>query len=164
MDPPELDATAPQIGTTRARSLRPTPELPKGCGSAGRTSEASAPGWDHLAAKQRLWVGAPKAQQPMALGWGAQSPTTNGFGLGRLKPNNNVGQGRLELPTSRLSGVRSNHLSYWPGRPFEAHRQTPRSNDRATNNWVSLSRTVLWSLKTESYSPSSAPSAAQSRN
>ena len=27
-----------------------------------------------------------------------------------------VGQGRLELPTSRLSGVRSNHLSYWPAR------------------------------------------------
>jgi hypothetical protein len=26
-----------------------------------------------------------------------------------------VGQGRVELPTSRLSGVRSNHLSYWPG-------------------------------------------------
>ncbi len=26
-----------------------------------------------------------------------------------------VGQGRLELPTSRLSGVCSNHLSYWPG-------------------------------------------------
>ena len=25
-----------------------------------------------------------------------------------------VGQGRLELPTLRLSGVRSNHLSYWP--------------------------------------------------
>jgi hypothetical protein len=35
-----------------------------------------------------------------------------------------VGQGRLELPTSRLSGVRSNHLSYWPsGRP----RPKPRS-------------------------------------
>ena len=29
-----------------------------------------------------------------------------------------VGQGRLELPTSRLSGVRSNHLSYWPSRPL----------------------------------------------
>ena len=27
---------------------------------------------------------------------------------------NKVGQGRVELPTSRLSGVRSNHLSYWP--------------------------------------------------
>ena len=25
-----------------------------------------------------------------------------------------VGLGRLELPTSRLSGVRSNHLSYRP--------------------------------------------------
>jgi len=25
-----------------------------------------------------------------------------------------VGQGRLELPTSRLSGVHSNQLSYWP--------------------------------------------------
>ena len=27
-----------------------------------------------------------------------------------------MGQGRVELPTSRLSGVRSNHLSYWPVR------------------------------------------------
>ena len=25
-----------------------------------------------------------------------------------------MGQGGLEPPTSRLSGVRSNHLSYWP--------------------------------------------------
>ena len=25
-----------------------------------------------------------------------------------------VGQGRLELPTSRLSSARSNQLSYWP--------------------------------------------------
>ena len=25
-----------------------------------------------------------------------------------------VGQSGLEPPTSRLSGVRSNHLSYWP--------------------------------------------------
>ncbi len=31
-----------------------------------------------------------------------------------------VGQGRLELPTSRLSGVRSNHLSYWPERTTSA--------------------------------------------
>jgi hypothetical protein len=27
-----------------------------------------------------------------------------------------VGPGRVELPTSRLSGVRSNHLSYGPSR------------------------------------------------
>ncbi len=30
------------------------------------------------------------------------------------KPAKLVGPGRLELPTSRLSGVRSNHLSYGP--------------------------------------------------
>ena len=30
-------------------------------------------------------------------------------------PEEVVGLGRLELPTSRLSGVRSNHLSYRPG-------------------------------------------------
>jgi hypothetical protein len=32
-----------------------------------------------------------------------------------MHTGNRVGQGRVELPTSRLSGVRSNHLSYWPG-------------------------------------------------
>ena len=30
-----------------------------------------------------------------------------------------VGPGRLELPTLRLSGVRSNHLSYRPMRPLK---------------------------------------------
>ena len=30
-------------------------------------------------------------------------------------PNNLVGLGRVELPTSPLSGVRSNQLSYRPG-------------------------------------------------
>ena len=35
-----------------------------------------------------------------------------------------VGLGRIELPTSRLSGVRSNHLSYRPcGPPNSALRQ-----------------------------------------
>ena len=32
-----------------------------------------------------------------------------------------VGLGRIELPTSRLSGVRSNHLSYRP-KPIENRR------------------------------------------
>ena len=36
-----------------------------------------------------------------------------------------VGLGRLELPTSRLSGVRSNHLSY---RPFFANTQIAEGN------------------------------------
>ena len=35
-------------------------------------------------------------------------------------PEPRVGQGRVELPTSRLSGVRSNHLSYWPSVPLRA--------------------------------------------
>ena len=42
-----------------------------------------------------------------------------------------VGLGRLELPTSRLSGVRSNHLSYRPGgvlgKIFEAE-SVPKKN------------------------------------
>ena len=34
-----------------------------------------------------------------------------------------VGLGRLELPTSRLSGVRSNHLSYRPSFCFIHHHR-----------------------------------------
>ena len=34
-----------------------------------------------------------------------------------------VGQGRVELPTSRLSGVRSNHLSYEPDEVFVQQRR-----------------------------------------
>lgn len=34
-----------------------------------------------------------------------------------------VGLGRLELPTSPLSGVRSNHLSYRPGKTLPVHSQ-----------------------------------------
>jgi hypothetical protein len=41
-----------------------------------------------------------------------------------------VGLGRVELPTSPLSGVRSNQLSYRPGRvPFT--RRYPSTNQRA---------------------------------
>ena len=36
------------------------------------------------------------------------------MGSGPNACDKDVGQGRVELPTSRLSGVRSNHLSYWP--------------------------------------------------
>ena len=46
-----------------------------------------------------------------------------------------VGQGRVELPTSRLSGVRSNHLSYWPkssgqGPATSSNRLDLRWNER----------------------------------
>src|SRR5690349_11448048 len=36
-----------------------------------------------------------------------------------------VGLGRLERPTSPLSGVRSNHLSYRPPQPGEARKPRP---------------------------------------
>ena len=52
------------------------------------------------------------------------SPVTL-FGLNRIH-DKMVGPGRLELPTSRLSGVRSNHLSYGPwlvGEPGAKHRR-----------------------------------------
>ena len=42
------------------------------------------------------------------------SPVDDGV-LDSEQQRSAVGQGRVELPTSRLSGVRSNHLSYWPG-------------------------------------------------
>ena len=38
-----------------------------------------------------------------------------------------VGRGRVELPTSRLSGVRSNHLSY---RPLTSNSVEPHSQSR----------------------------------
>jgi hypothetical protein len=41
-----------------------------------------------------------------------------------------VGLGRLELPTSRLSGVRSNHLSYRPRSP--ALMRDPKERETET--------------------------------
>ena len=44
-----------------------------------------------------------------------------------------VGPGRLELPTLRLSGVRSNHLSYGPRAVRQAGR-SPGSRSRHQQN------------------------------
>lgn len=41
-----------------------------------------------------------------------------------------VGPGRLELPTSRLSGVRSNHLSYGPILGKARNRHSLDANDK----------------------------------
>ena len=40
-----------------------------------------------------------------------------------------VGLGRLELPTSRLSGVRSNHLSYRPDNEYRLLDKTRKRNE-----------------------------------
>lgn len=45
----------------------------------------------------------------------SQLSYTPGYGINRAQAPNLVGLGRFELPTSRLSGVRSNRLSYRPG-------------------------------------------------
>jgi hypothetical protein len=52
-----------------------------------------------------------------------------------------VGPGRVELPTSRLSGVRSNHLSYEP----ISQRAQPNieSAKLSTNKLVELRRVEL---------------------
>ncbi len=42
------------------------------------------------------------------------SYTPKVYNISKLYAITMVGPGRLELPTSRLSGVRSNHLSYEP--------------------------------------------------
>ena len=50
-------------------------------------------------------------------------------------PKSLVGPGRLELPTSRLSGVRSNHLSYGPSGSRQKNQLIPAnaSADRVNN-------------------------------
>jgi hypothetical protein len=50
-------------------------------------------------------------------------PSTSQSTIRNLKPPTLVGLGRVELPTSRLSGVRSNHLSYRP--PTTGARRQP---------------------------------------
>ena len=56
-----------------------------------------------------------------------------------------VGLGRFELPTSPLSGVRSNQLSYRPGRPGNAHYKWAQCGARLLLADVSrkVSRTQL---------------------
>ena len=59
-----------------------------------------------------------------------------------------VGLGRVELPTSRLSGVRSNHLSYRPScrpglSPGPSRRASPAGSDfRRQQNTPPISRST----------------------
>ena len=69
----------------------------------------------------------PKARKPdrapRPVARGAQG---DGRRRRRLRQPNMVGLGRLERPTSPLSGVRSNHLSYRPEPVPPAQRTSPR--------------------------------------
>ena len=53
------------------------------------------------------------------------------YGPGSVMSRALVGLGRVERPTSRLSGVRSNHLSYEPDRRWRPFDVTTHRADRA---------------------------------
>ena len=61
-----------------------------------------SPNWRSADGEQRMWVGTGSATATIR-----HSPLP-------IRPADLVGLGRLERPTSPLSGVRSNHLSYRP--------------------------------------------------
>jgi hypothetical protein len=73
--------------------------------------------------------------------------------VGAVRRRIRVGQGRVELPTSRLSGVRSNHLSYWPG-PARGLKAVARLSGLASlspGRRLFASLRSPHSLETESY-------------
>ena len=59
-----------------------------------------------------------------------------------MDAGNLVGRARVELATSRLSGVRSNHLSYRPhhakAKPKGRGRQKPAQADNEAKSFVDL--------------------------
>ena len=58
-----------------------------------------------------------------------------------------VGPGRLELPTLRLSGVRSNHLSYGPMAATAGHKTQAR--DRVTNTTTRMADASMTKVERE---------------
>ena len=66
-----------------------------------------------------------------------------------------MGQGRVELPTSRLSGVRSNHLSYWPGGGVETPR-APVGADHVFEGVLGPSKLNPITVETTTYESSEA--------
>jgi hypothetical protein len=57
-----------------------------------------------------------------------------------------VGLGRFELPTSPLSGVRSNQLSYRPGTLTSAHQLSQLGKNRRAPGLHSKTGNLLWVL------------------
>ena len=77
-----------------------------------------------------------------------------------------VGQGRLELPTSRLSSARSNQLSYWPTNRTSAHHRPslplPLGNGGGGRVRTDDLRLAKPSLSQLSYAPMRQPAASLS--
>ena len=64
-----------------------------------------------------------------------------------LSPAGLVGPGRLELPTLRLSGVRSNHLSYGP--MAATARLKAQARDRVTNSTTRMVEASMTKVERE---------------
>ena len=62
------------------------------------------------------------------------------------QPYGLVGLGRFELPTSPLSGVRSNQLSYRPGTLTSAHQLSQLGKNRRAPGLHSKTGNLLWVL------------------
>ena len=70
-------------------------------------------------------------------------PSTNApYSKGALEPRNMVGLGGFEPPTSPLSGVRSNQLSYRPD--YQSETLRPRIIRRTKLFTISRSEESLW--------------------
>lgn len=79
---------------------------------------------------RRTFARAEGSQGRLAVRAHARGSQGDGRRRRRLRqPETMVGLGRLERPTSPLSGVRSNHLSYRPSM-IDAHRDERRSRSR----------------------------------
>ena len=64
----------------------------------------------------------------------------------RLRANNLVGRGGLEPPTSRLSGVRSNHLSYRPNEVEVRDFSGGAHHAKGTLPKVTICSSIWWSV------------------
>lgn len=78
---------------------------------------------------------------PSTAGGAKHRPTTRALpaALARSTTPAMVGRARVELATSRLSGVRSNHLSYRPAHAAPVSRGEAAPYGRASPRWPSLS-------------------------
>ena len=107
-------ASAPRIPDRPTSRKNPAAPAANGGADRARTDDLRLA----RAALSQLSYSPARARPPAAPTTGSAAGSTGRgpsprSGVARMM----VGLGRFELPTSRLSGVRSNQLSYRPGRP-----------------------------------------------
>src|SRR5437868_4762578 len=90
----------------RWSSATRSPTSPRCVGRSATGAGWGPAGWKWAHERTHQWTHPPF--------WQTQHAPPEGGNLKRGAEFWTVGPGRVELPTSRLSGVRSNHLSYEP--------------------------------------------------